>query len=169
MIFDLINVVLPVFVVIGIGYALTRRGLLEHVQIDGLMKFAQGVAIPCLLFRAMATLDLRAGFEPALMVSFYAGATTCFLLGILGARFLFKRDWEDAVVIGFCCLFSNSLLLGLPITERAYGAENLLGNYAIVALHSPICYGLGVTALGILRSRGQRGSLIVFSLLRVMF
>lgn len=169
MIFDLINVVLPVFVVIGIGYALTRRGLLEHVQIDGLMKFAQGVAIPCLLFRAMATLDLRAGFEPALMVSFYAGATTCFLLGILGARFLFKRDWEDAVVIGFCCLFSNSLLLGLPITERAYGAENLLGNYAIVALHSPICYGLGVTAMEILRSRGQRGFLIVFTVLKGMF
>ena len=71
MIFNLINVVLPVFVVVGIGYVLTLRGMFQQVQMDGLMKFAQGVAIPFLLFRAMAGIDLQSGFDPRLLISFY--------------------------------------------------------------------------------------------------
>lgn len=165
---SLINVILPVFLVIGAGYATTRAGLFQASHIDGIMKFSQGFAIPCLLFRAIANLDLSAGFDPALMASFYSGATICFCLGLFGARILFQRDWEDCVAIGFCCLFSNSVLLGLPITERAYGPENLAGNYAIIAFHSPFCYGLGITVMEIVRNRGQ-GLRMVSSILSAMF
>ena len=56
----------------------------------------------------------------------------------------------------FCCLFSNSVLLGLPITERAYGVDALTGNFAIVAMHAPFCYGLGITAMEIVSNRGGR-------------
>lgn len=151
----LIDVILPVFLVIGAGFACTKLGYFKPVHIDGLMKFAQGFAIPCLLFLAIARLDLKAGFDPALLFSFYAGATISFCLGLFGARLLFGRDWEDAVVIGFACLFSNSVLLGLPITERAYGTDALTGNFAIVAIHAPFCYGLGVTVMEAVRHRGQ--------------
>jgi malonate transporter len=88
------------------------------------------------------------------MASFYTGALAGFSIGLLGARFLFRRDWEDSVAIGFIGLFSNSVLLGLPITERAYGADALGPNFAIVALHSPFCYGIGITAMEIARGRG---------------
>ena len=141
----LIDVILPVFLVIGFGYLSVWKGLFPVSGIDGIMRFAQGFAIPCLLFKAIAELDLGASFDPRLLASFYAGATLCFFTGIFGARLFFKRDWEDCVAIGFCCLFSNSLLLGLPITERAYGTDALTGNFAIVAIHSPFCYGLGIT------------------------
>jgi hypothetical protein len=59
------------------------------------------------------------------------------------------------VAIAFVCAFSNSLLLGLPITERAYGIEALAGNYAIISVHSPLLYGIGIAAMEITRSRGQ--------------
>jgi len=169
MIQTLIDVILPVFLVIGSGYVLTRVGYLKSDHIDGLMRFSQGFAIPCLLFRAIATLDLKTGLDPALLISFYAGALICFVVGILGARYLFSRDWEDSVVIGFCCLFSNSVLLGLPITERAYGADALVGNYAIVAIHAPFCYGLGVTVMEIVRNRGQSAWVMAQSVARAMF
>ncbi|TNJ41274.1 AEC family transporter [Phaeobacter sp. B1627] len=169
MIFNLINVVLPVFVVVGIGYGLTLRGMFQQNQIDGLMKFAQGVAIPFLLFRAMAGLDVSAGFDPKLLISFYTGAGTCFFAGLLGARFVFKREWEDCVAIGFCCLFSNSVLLGLPITERAFGPDALVGNFAIIAFHSPFCYALGITAMEIVRNRGKGGLRTVTSVLNSIF
>ena len=165
----LIDVILPVFLVIGSGYAATRLGYFSFSNVDGLMKFSQGFAIPILLFRAISTLDLGASFDPGLLFSFYAGATICFLLGILGARMIFKRDWEDCIVIGFCCLFSNSVLLGLPITEQAYGADALQGNYAIVALHSPFCYGLGIAVMEITRNRGQSMLTMVRATLREMF
>ncbi|WP_405107161.1 AEC family transporter [Phaeobacter sp. BS52] len=166
---SLIDVILPVFLVIGAGYVATRRGYFQSSHVDGLMKFTQSFAIPCLLFRAIATLDLSASFDPRLLISFYTGAAACFCLGMAGARLIFKRDWEDCVAIGFCCLFSNSVLLGLPITERAYGADNLTGNYAIIAFHSPFCYGLGITVMEIVRNKGAGGIATVKSVFSAMF
>ena len=168
MLYALLDVILPVFLVIGAGYVLTSRGFLSDSQIDGLMKFAQGFAIPCLLFLAIAQIDLRASFNPALLASFYSGATLCFCLGMLGARLLFGRDWQDCVVIGFCCLFSNSVLLGLAITERAYGPDALTGNYAIIAFHAAFCYGLGVTVMEIVRSGGSAGLSVIGSVIGSM-
>ncbi|MFN6951619.1 MAG: AEC family transporter [Albidovulum sp.] len=151
----LLDVTLPVFLVIGFGHVAVRLGFFPDSGVDGLMKFAQGFAIPCLLFRAISTLDLGQTFQWPLLLAFYAGATAGFLVGLLGARFLFGRPWQDAVAIGFCGLFSNSLLLGLPITERAYGADALASNYAIIAVHSPYCYALGITVMEIVRHSGR--------------
>ena len=150
----LLEVILPVFLVIGFGYAAVWRGLFSDEAVEGLMKFTQGFAIPSLLFRAISGLDLGQEFNFALLGSFYAGATLGFLAGLFGARLIFGRPWEDSVAIGFVGLFSNSLLLGLPITERAYGADALAANYAIVALHAPFCYLLGIGAMETVKNRG---------------
>lgn len=165
----LTSVILPVFLVLGFGYLAVWRGYFTDAGVDGLMKFTQGFAIPCLLFRAISQLDLGQHFEPALLGSFYVGAVAGFAVGTLGARFLFGREWEDAVAIGFVGLFSNSLLLGLPITERAYGTEALQANYAIVAVHAPFCYGLGITVMELVRARGERLSRLPAKVLRAMF
>ncbi|MFQ6554295.1 AEC family transporter [Aestuariibius insulae] len=162
-------VILPVFLLIGAGYGAVRMGWFSDSGVDGLMKFTQGFAIPCLLFRAISTLDLQSNFDPALLFSFYLGATAGFLAGLFGARLLAGREWEDCVAIGFCCLFSNSLLLGLPITERAYGAQALEANFAIIALHSPFCYGLGITVMEIVKARGTPSARLPLTVLKAMF
>lgn len=166
---DLVQVILPVFLIVGFGYVAVWRRIVSDASIDGLMTFAQKIAIPLLLFRAISTLDLSAGFQPALLFSFYAGATVSFFLGFFGARFVFKRTWEDSVAIGFGCLFSNSVLLGLPISERAYGADNLTANYAIIAFHAPFCYGLGITVMEIVKARGTGLGSLGPKVLRAMF
>lgn len=166
---NLIDVILPVFLVIGAGYSATKVGYFKQDHVEGLMKFTQNFAIPCLLFRAIANLDIAASFDARLLISFYAGAAICFVIGITGARLLFKRDWEDSIVIGFCCLFSNSVLLGLPITERAFGADNLTGNFAIIAFHAPFCYGIGITVMEVVRNRGAGGLKTVTSVFSAMF
>ena len=165
----LLDVTLPVFLVIGFGYLAVWFGVFSDSGVDGLMKFTQGFAIPCLLFRAISTLDLGQTFQFPLLASFYVGATAGFAAGILGARYLFGRPWVDSVAIGFCCLFSNSVLLGLPITERAFGADALAANYAIVALHAPFCYALGITVMEIVRHGGRGGFRTVRSVFTAMF
>jgi malonate transporter and related proteins len=150
----LIGVILPVFLVVAAGWATAWRGWLGEPAVDGLMRFAQNIAIPVLLFLGIARLDLAAVFDLRLLGAFYAGALSGFVLGLLGARYLFGRGWEDAVAVGFVCLFSNSLLLGLPITERAYGPEALGPNLAIIAIHAPICYTIGITAMEVARASG---------------
>lgn len=165
----LLDVILPVFFVIGFGYLAVWRGFFSDEGVDGLMKFTQGFAIPCLLFRAISTLDLQQNFDLALLGSFYTGAITGFVTALLGAKLIFKRDWEDSVAIGFIGLFSNSLLLGLPITERAYGPDALEANYAIIALHSPICYFIGITAMEIARAQGGSMAALPGKVIKGMF
>ena len=150
----LINVILPVFLVIGFGYWAVWRNYFSDAGVEGLMKFTQNFAIPCLLFRALSTLDLGTGFDPALLLTYYTSAFVVFWLGVLGARFLFHRPWEHCVAIGFCALFSNSVLLGLPITERAYGPDALTHTYAIIAMHAPFCYALGIITMEAVKSKG---------------
>ena len=164
----LLDVILPVFLVIGFGGFAVLRGWFADSAVEGLMKFTQNFAIPCLLFRAVSTLDLGQNFDWRLLLSFYTGATVGFAAGLFGARLLFGRPWEDGVAIGFIGLFSNSVLLGLPITERAYGPEALGPNYAIVAMHSPFCYILGLTVMEIVRNRGAGLMRTARSILRSM-
>lgn len=151
----LLDVILPVFLVIGFGWLAAWGKLFSDSAVDGVMRFAQNFAVPCLLFRSIATLDLSAAYDFGLLGSFYIGAFCSFAMGYFGARHLFNRAVTDSVAIGFACLFSNSLLLGLPITERAYGTEALSGNYAIISMHSPFLYGTGITLMELARSQGQ--------------
>lgn len=165
----LLDVIVPVFVVIGFGYLAVWRGFFSNSNVEGLMKFTQNFAIPCLLFNAIAEIDLQSTFQVDLLAAFYSGAFISFLTGVLGGRYIFAREWEDCVAIGFCCLFSNSLLLGLAITERAYGPEVLATNFVIVALHAPFCYGVGIFAMEIARNRSQKPSIIFKNVATAMF
>ncbi|MEM9049377.1 MAG: AEC family transporter [Pseudomonadota bacterium] len=166
---EILIVVLPVFAVIAAGYAATRAGYFSAATIDGLMLFAQGFAIPCMLFAAVARIDLGAVFAPGMMIAYYAGATVSFGLGMLGARTLFRRRPGEAVAIGFSALFSNSVLLGLPITARAFGEDALAPNYAIIAVHAPYCYLLGITVMEALRADGRGAAETTRAVLRAMF
>ena len=130
-------------------------GIFSSSAVDGLMVFTQSFAIPCLLFRGLVDLDLGAVFDPRLLVSFYTGAVIAFALGLLGARRLFRRRPGEAVAIGFGALFSNSVLLGLPIMERAYGPEALAPTFAIISIHAPFCYLVGITAMEFVRADGR--------------
>jgi predicted permease len=150
----LLDVILPVFLLIGFGWVAARSGKFSESGVDGLMRFAQTFAIPVLLFKSIATLDLAQTFDLRLFAAFYTGAFTGFALGLAGAVILFRRPLTDAVAFGFAGMFSNSLLLGLPITERAYGVDALTANYAIIAIHSPLLYSVGITAMELARSRG---------------
>lgn len=150
----LLDVILPVFLVVAAGYLAAWRGWISENGVEGLMKFAQGIAIPVLLFMALTRLDLGTVFDWRLLLSFYAGAISGFLAGLFGARFLFGRGWEDAVAVGFVGLFSNSVLLGLAISERAWGTASLAPNFAIIALHAPFCYLTGILAMEGVRAQG---------------
>jgi predicted permease len=150
----LLDVILPVFIVIGFGYVAARWLGFKEASVDGVMHFAQGFALPLLLFASIARLDLGQAYDTGLMLSFYIGAFAGFGAAFAAARLLFNRPITDSIAFGFVGLFSNSLLLGVPITERAYGTEALTGNFAIISFHAPVFYAFGITCMELARSRG---------------
>ena len=165
----LASVILPVFLVVGVGYFARWRRIIGDAGIDGLMNFAQGIAIPMLLFRAISTLDLGQHFNWPLLLAFYAGAITGFALGLGAARLIFHRSWPEAIAIGFAGMFSNSVLLGLPITELAYGPAAMTTNYAIIAIHSPFCYAVGIIAMELARASGTPARALPVKILKAVF
>ena len=164
----LFEIILPVFVVLGFGYVVTWKGLFSESAVDGLVKFTQNFAIPCLLFRAISQIELSSITAPPLILSYYAAAFVSFGLGYAGARAFFERSKSDAVAIGFCCFFSNSILLGLPITERAYGTDALTGNFAIITFHAPLLYLVGVSAMEFARNQESSIAQTVTQVFRAM-
>ena len=166
---SLLDVIIPVFLIIGFGYCTVWIKLFSIDTIDGLMKFTQNFAIPVLLFNAISKVDLLNIFNLNLFFSFYIGATAGFIIGFLASHFIFNRPLEDSVAIGFCCLFSNSVMLGLPITERAYGNNALQHNFAIVSIHAPFCYFLGITVMELIKSTERSVSRKSVIILKAMF
>lgn len=151
----LLDVVLPVFLIIGLGYGAARTNKITEDAVDGVMMFAQNFAVPMLLFRAISNIDIAQDLALPLLGSYYIGALSGFGLAYVGARQLFGRSTQDSIAIGFCGMYSNSVLLGLPITERAYGADALRANYAIIALHAPVMYTFGTILMEFAKSKGR--------------
>lgn len=169
MVLTVLLVVLPVFLVIGGGWLATRTGVFSASAVDGLMVYTQSFAVPCLLFRGLVDLDLGATFDARLLLSFYTGAVIAFASAVVLERRLFRRRPGEAVAIGFGALFSNSVLLGLPIMTRAYGADALAPNFAIISIHAPFCYVVGITAMEVARADGSSLAATARAIARAVF
>ena len=147
--------ILPVFLVIGTGYLLARIGYLNLSIGEALNQFTVRLAVPAVLFKAMVHLDLGQAYQIKVLAGFYAGAVMAFLLGVFLARTVFGRTPGESVAAGFCAMFSNTLLLGLPIQERAYGTEALAPVFGIISLHAPLLYIFGMVAMELARAEGR--------------
>jgi predicted permease len=102
-------------------------------------------------------MDLGTAYDWRLMSAFYLGATLSFGFATLISWRLFGRAPGDSVAVGFGALFSNLVLLGLSISQRAWGADSdaMATAYAIVSIHAPFCYLLGITSMELLRADGR--------------
>lgn len=169
MLLDIIDIVAPVFLVVGAGYLSVKSGLFTAESIDYLMKFAIQIAIPCLLFRATSTIDLVSAFDWRMLLAYYGAACASFVVAFIVVKHYFNRRSGEAVGIAFAALFSNLVLLGLPISERAWGADNLAPGFALVSVNAPICYLIGISAMELLRADGRGAADTLQVVLKAMF
>lgn len=155
--FETLLTVLPVFILLGIGYLASALSYLPKNFGEILNIFAVRLAVPVLLFRAMINLDLSGSFNFPMLASYYVAALFCFIIGIVLARLIWKRRPGESIAVGFCALFSNSLLLGIAIVERAFGgdAAGLALAFTIVAFHAPLLYTVGMITMEFSREDGQ--------------
>ena len=147
----LLVIVLPVFMLVATGYGAVRAGVFPDAGINPLMKFATGFAVPCLLFLAMYELELGAAMRGTHMISFYGASIAVFIAVALISHRLLRRRPGAAVSAGFAALFGNSVLLGIPIMQRAYGDAAMSAMYALIAFHAPVFYAIGIFSMEILR------------------
>jgi predicted permease len=149
------NVIAPVFCLVGLGYFATWFKAFPQDGIKGLIAFTNNFAAPFLLFRAMLTIDFSSALNPNLIFPFYIAALSGFIVGIILARVQFGARPGESVAVGFAALFTNTVLLGIPIIQRAYGDEALPTIYMIIGFHAPTLMSVGMLTMEMSRRDGR--------------
>ena len=119
---ELANIVLPVFLVIALGYALRRLGLIPEQVNSGLTKLVFYVAAPALLFRGTSQTHLDWSVSaPMLLVVGCVAVIVSFSVYATCARWTPERRG----VMAQGSQRSNIVFLGLPLVLSAFGEEAL--------------------------------------------
>ncbi len=138
----LLATVAPVFGIIILGFVIVKLRVLDESGVKGLVLFVVNVAVPVLLFRSLATIEIPDDVRWAFLFCFYGGVFTCYGLGVTVGRFLFKGPLDHQAIFGMGSGFSNMVLLGVPILITAYGPDAALPIFLIIAFHSSTLFPL---------------------------
>ncbi|MDB5538463.1 MAG: malonate transporter [Devosia sp.] len=150
----ILNVILPVFALLALGYGAVRLRLFPNEGVRGLIIFVNSFATPCLLFRAMLDADFSTTFNWGVIVPFYVGGVVVFIVGILLSSRVFGNKPGESVASGFSAMFTNTVLVGIPVVQRAYGPEALATAFSIIAFHAPVLITAGMLTMELLRRDG---------------
>ena len=107
----------PLFVLVFLGYGLGRWGGWGKDASKALSAFVFTVAMPALLFRQMATFGDLSGVDARLLIAFFGGCLLVFAVGRLLSWRLFGHDGTQQSVFALGGVFSNNVLLGIPIAH----------------------------------------------------
>lgn len=145
------NVVFPVFAIIVIGYLAVRFRLYPSEGVRGLVAFVNNFLTPVLLFQSMLHADFGTAFNWHVILPFYAGALTVFIIGIIIAMRFFKNRPGEGVSSGFAAMFTNTVLLGIPVMQRAYGEAAMPVVFSIIALHASMLITIAMIVMELMR------------------
>ncbi len=148
-------VVLPVFGLIGIGYARRGSGILDNSRSEALSEFVFVIAIPLLILRILATADFSGTSTWRLWLAFFVAFAVCWVVGTILIRRLFGRDARAGVVGGLAASYGNTTLVGIPLVLAAYGNAGSVPMALIVAVQFPII--MTAVALLMVRMEGEYG------------
>lgn len=146
-----LNIVLPIFAFVAVGWALAATGILRAHVGEGLAAFAATVGIPLLLFETIVRADLGAVSPWQVWGCYYPAAALTWVLGQTLARRVFGLGAQASVIAGMGATFANIGFVGLPLAQRAFGDHGALIATMIISIHLP----LWMTTATVLLLRGE--------------
>ncbi|MEQ8824605.1 MAG: AEC family transporter [Filomicrobium sp.] len=134
---DVLSIIAPVFGLIAIGFLFGRLQWLSPTAEKGVSEFAFNLAIPALLFKTIATMELGDVSVAGVWLSFYGAIATAYLLSVLGTKFVLKRPMLDGASIAMSTVFGNAVMLGIPISLTTFGTPAAAPLALILSVHAP--------------------------------
>jgi hypothetical protein len=147
-----LSALLPVGLLIGIGFVAGRLKLIRGAAVRDLSNLVFLVLVQALLFRTMATahlerLDLRS------VALYYVVAGAMFF-----ALLLLQRPSSRAAVVALAAIFSNTLMIGVPLVQLAYGQAALVHLFTLISMHALVLLTLATVVIELLVAREQAAS-----------
>lgn len=131
---DILAITGPIYITIALGYLSTRTGLFARSDMQVLGRFVINLALPALLFNALAQRPLAEILNASYLLVYALGSLLVLALSLGWARRSAKQDRTSSVywAMGMSC--SNSGFVGYPIALLTLGpvAGMLLGLNMIV-------------------------------------
>ncbi len=139
-----VSLALPLFLLILFGYALMRLSRWPKSVSDSLTTFVFSVALPALLFRLMSNFSALPPVDGRLLFAFFGSCFLVFLFGRLLAWKAFRLDGVSQSVFALGGVFSNNVMLGLPLAKVALG-DAALPSVALVLVFNTLILWTMVT------------------------
>lgn len=117
-----VNTLAPVFLVIALGAALRKRGVLNDAVSAGLKTIAYWVGLPCLLFAKLAGIGQIGPAAGRVMLMVAAGVAGAAGLAVLVA-WLIKLPGRSVGTFVQASFRGNLAFVGLPVLLYAFGGD----------------------------------------------
>jgi malonate transporter and related proteins len=132
----------PLFMLVLVGYLLSRLGGWPKTASDALTRFVFSVAIPAFLFRLMSDFARLPHVDARLLLVYFGGCVAVYILARLVARGSFGMDGEAQSVFAMGGIFSNAVLLGVPVAQATLPATAMPAVSLVVVFNSLLLWTL---------------------------
>lgn len=140
---------LPVVLLIGVGFLAGRARLMRPESVRDLSNLVFLVLTQALLFRTMSAVHLeRLDMRPVLQ--YFAVAALLFFAMCI----VYGRD-SRASVLALAGIFSNTLMIGVPLIGLAYGQAGQVLLFTLISLHALVLLTLATVVLEFQMAREQ--------------
>ena len=127
----------PLFALVALGYALAAWGSWPLSAADALTRFVFSIAIPVLLFKLMSGFSRMPPVDPAILIAYFGGCVIVFVVGRLAALWIFRLDGAAQSVFALGGIFSNNVLLGIPLAKLTLG-EAVMPAFSLVLVFNAL-------------------------------
>jgi malonate transporter and related proteins len=123
---QILNVIAPIYLLIGLGFLMTKLGPFKTDEIRIIGKFVLNVALPALIIRSLVLNSIIDIFNPTYLIAYTFGTFASIGIGYFWFKSIADQDSLSATfnVIGISC--SNSGFIGYPIVLLVL--PNIAGN-----------------------------------------
>ena len=146
------NAVLPMCLIMALGYGTRRLGWIRREEISAINKIAFRIFLPCLLYYNVYCSDLSGSFDPLLMAYAVGGVLLTFGLSI-GYTLLTEKLPERRGVMIQGMFRSNYVIMGIPVATALLGADQLGTVSILIAVVVPLFNMLAVVVLEVFRGQ----------------
>ncbi len=146
------NAVLPMCLVMALGYGTRRLGWIRREEISAINKIAFRIFLPCLLYYNVYCSDLSGSFDPLLMAYAVGGVLLTFGLS-LGYTLLTEKLPERRGVMIQGMFRSNYVIMGIPVATALLGSDQLGTVSILIAVVVPLFNMLSVVVLEVFRGQ----------------
>ena len=132
--------VLPVFGLIALGYGAARLKVVDGEATRGLSLFVFNVAIPALLFKTTAMVDMSNVAPWNLWGAFFGGLALAWIVAALAARRIESLNFSGGASAGMAAGFGNLAMLGTPLALSHFGQQVGVPLGIILSVHAPLLW-----------------------------